>query len=224
MSKQDKNANVYNSFFYGLLKNTDNNTSIEIIESTGLKSKDYIELVNVGYWPGGANLREKHPEAYNHFYTKVNHSKIILLYFKYPTILINNIYYGLNELFSNPTQPGYMGNTTQLGSNNNQITIINTFLGDNLNYLYIYVYIISIFISLFILKKGKINMSSVDKTILLLTGIAPIVFATNMLGDGFFEFIKHNLIFYFIIALLLIINIFFIVENFLLKTKRNIII
>ncbi len=223
-SKRMQKPNIYNSFFYGILKNTDLNTSMDIIKSAGLDVENYKGLANTNYASANNNLGRMHSdskESYD-FYEKVNHTEIILLYLKYPSVLINNIYMGLNELKKTPAKPSYIGNLTKSKSDNSpEKAVVNTFLGSYLNYIYIYIYILSILVSLFILQKDKYSITNLEKTILLLTFIIPFIFGANMLGDGFYEFVKHSFNFYFLIVFLLICNILFFIESFIITDKLS---
>lgn len=217
-SSRYKEPNTYNSFFYGLVKNTDVKTSSLILKSVGLDYYDYKKCIGKGYWPSGVRLEKENPSLYKEFYKHVTQFKIMKLYLFNPKILINNLILGVKELSSHSGKINYLGNLTKIESVNNSRTSLDTLLGNTLNNIFLYIYIFSLIISAFSLKKGLENTSSQERTILLLTIVVPFVFGLNILGDGFYEFIKHNLSLYFIIILLLISNILYIINKITVVT------
>ena len=221
ISKPYREPNIYNSFFYGLLKNTDESTSTEIMKSFNLDFNKHCMYIDKGYWPAGVEFRKEQPFLYQDFYKKVSHFSIIKIYFSHPKILINNIYFGLKYLTNNPAKISYLGNLQKVESINNKRTSIDTILGNILNKTFILIYAFSIFLSIFILRKKLINTSNAEKNILLLTFIIPFIFGINILGDGFYEFTKHNLSFYYALNLLLLSTVVYTVNSLYLKIEKR---
>ena len=206
-SSSNKIPNTFNSLFYGLLKYTDKETSTKILKEFDLGEDTYLNLVAQGYWPKGAVLYEKDPAKIEKLLKNVNHFTIMQTYIKYPSILLKNIYYGLKELSYTKMQLDYLGNYTKQDSQNNTKTIASSFVGTYLPLSFMYIYLVSMVLSIYIAKnKTTSTMTDLEKTIVQLTLISPFVFGLNMLGDGFFEFVRHNLSLYFTMALLLVLN------------------
>ena len=211
MSKPYKEPNIYNSLFYGLLKNSNIDTSLDILNSLDLNDKEYQLHINKAFWPDGVRLNRKNIELSKKLYQNVTHVKIIKLYILHPKLLLNNIIFGLNKLSSTKAKSNLIGNLTKESS----ISKVNveTLLGSNINYFIIIIYILSVFISICILLTKK-DIEAEERLILLFTFIIPFVFGLNMVGDGFFDYIKHSLSLYLIIVLLFIGNIIYILRRY----------
>lgn len=211
--QQSKIPNIYNSFFYGLLKNSKSQEAQEILHSISLESAEYMEFVGSGYWPvSGDRLQNKKSDASKRLFAQVNHTLIIRLYLQHPSLLLSNIAYGINYLTINSMQPNYIGNLTKEHSKSKVVD--STLVGSMMGKLFLPIYIVALLLSLFILRyRAKSEMRGIDRALLSLTFILPIIFGTNMVGDGFFEFIRHSLTFYYMIVLLFLLELLFVLES-----------
>ncbi len=211
--QESKIPNIYNSLFYGLLKNATPQEAEEILRSIPLEPSDYMEFVGSGYWPHGGEKLQKRSDAYKRLFAQVDHARIIRLYLQHPALLMRNITYGINYLMLNSIQPNYLGNFTQEAS---KIKVVaTTLLGSIVAKLYVFVYIIALLFSLLLLKyRDRSEMTPLHRALLSLTFILPFIFGTNMVGDGFFEFIRHSLTFYYLIVLLFLVEFLALLEYF----------
>ena len=199
MSQGESNSpNVFNSFFQGLIRNQD---STQILHDFHLDMPIYYHYVGQDFWHAiGFSDQVK-----KDFYGKVTHGKIIEYYFTHPGIVLEKGLELIHQLVSEP-RPDNLGNRSKEFLAGFVLeTNITSFWQKILPFILLPGLLWS-FIQSFVLWRRKYGWTSEVLLLIALPFFLPLQLMISFVGDGWNEFAKHNVTFYFVFVIWLLIT------------------
>lgn len=199
MSQGESNSpNVFNSFFQGLIRNQD---STQILHDFHLDMPIYYHYVGQDFWHAiGFSDQVK-----KDFYGKVTHGKIIEYYFTHPGIVLEKGLELIHQLVSEP-RPDNLGNRSKEFLAGFVLeTNITSFWQKILPFILLPGLLWS-FIQSFVLWRRKYGWTSEGLLLIALPFFLPLQLMISFVGDGWNEFAKHNVTFYFVFVIWLLIT------------------
>ncbi len=192
--------NIFDSFFQGLVR--DQNAE-QILADFQLTDPVYTTYIGKDFWQVG----DFSPAIQSDFYAKVNHGKIIVYYLLHPPIVVEKSLQLLHELIAEP-RPDNLGNRAANISKSMIIeTSITSFWQKILPYVLIPGLVLSFLQMIYIYsRQKKLGWSSKNILLMVLPVFLPLQLLTSFIGDGWNEFAKHNVTFYFVFVVWLLIS------------------
>ncbi len=199
--------NIFNSFFKGMVA-TDN--AADVLRDFSLSDERYLTFVGKDFWTVSFPT-----DLQADFYQKANRIQIGMYYLTHPGLFISRLY-SASMLLVSDIRPDNLGNRTAEFSSTMviadeplwgwqyllQLLVLPGMLFSIAQLIYMFLYV----------RKTELVLLLMTLTVLL-----PLLVVTVLLGDGWHEFAKHNLPFYFVFSLWFLLSVHFWYNHFAAK-------
>lgn len=209
-----RSPNIFNSFFQGLVRDQE---AQPILNDFNLTNPLYVSYIGKDFW----HIAGFSETLQQDFFSKVNHGCIAIYYLEHPVIMLKKTMLLLRELILDP-RPDNLGNRA-LDYSNNMIVErgVTSFWQRILPYILLPGLVFSfgqIFYLWWLMKRRKYFWQSEIALLVVLPFFLPLQLLTSFIGDGWNEFAKHNVTFYFVFMLWLLLSMQFWYKHFEAKT------
>lgn len=197
---KSESPNVFNSFFDGLI--TVDNAST-VLADFALTDSHYPHFVGADFW----QVKDFDAELKKDFFAKVSHAKIALYYFNHPMVFTEKMVAAF-RLLEVDSRPKNLGNRLANYSPSPMIEMGIMSTWQKMLPFLIWLGLFLSWLQLWYICRVKAK-SALAVLLIMFTVILPLQLITTFIGDGWQEFAKHNVSFYFVFTLAVLLSIQF---------------
>lgn len=194
----DSKPNIFNSFFKGLV---DQNNSTQVLANFSLALPEYQLLLGKDFWSDAQLLQKVESD----FFSKVRMFDIVKYYITHPVLFNERVKIAISSLMNYP-RPNNLGNFS--ASYKPELTLAYNYfsLWEYTFPLTIPLGIIGGWLQLVWILYQKKYQERIASLLLLFPCLLLLQVVVAFLGDGFHDFAKHNVPFYFTFTLFILLS------------------